>query len=165
VSAPLPTPQACPERGRRPSRMDSSNRPSASLGMTHRNVIPTEGAKRPPPCHPDRGSEATPALSSRPRERCDRAEGPVGHGVSAPLPTPQACPERGRRPSRMDSSNRPLASLGMTLLGVLPLSERSDPHSVIPTEGTKRPPHYHPDQGSGLSRRSPSGEAGSGRVE
>jgi hypothetical protein len=137
--------------GRRPSAsahsIDSSTRPSASLGMTSLNVVPTEDAKRPQPCHPNRGSEgapnfvippegakAPPILSSRPR-----AIGPERRDLCGPIRSPRQS-RIGRRPSAsahsIDSSTRPSASLGMTSL------------NVVPTEDAKRPPPCHPNRGS-----------------
>jgi hypothetical protein len=41
-------------------------------------LMPTEGMKRPSRCRPDRGNNATPTLSSRPRKQSDPHPVPVG---------------------------------------------------------------------------------------
>jgi hypothetical protein len=41
-------------------------------------LMPTEGTKRPSRCRPDRGNNATPTLSSRPRKQSDPHPVPVG---------------------------------------------------------------------------------------
>jgi hypothetical protein len=105
------SPQACPERTEEhsagESRMDSSIRPSASLGMTpfspcrlfnptevSRLVIPTEGRSDFSSCHPDRESRATfqaviPTERAErtfqaviPTERAERSSGGI-YGVAA----------------------------------------------------------------------------------
>ena len=76
---------------------------------------PTAGA---PFCHPERGR----FLFVIPTERARRASGGIyGVGGCVSPCSSQACPERGRRPSRMDPSVRSgpsgLHSLGMTSCG------------------------------------------------
>ena len=135
--------------------------------------VPSRRSRKPDPaCTMDercsfllsfRPTELAPILSFRPSEHRERAEESVGRasgkseirnpkfkgwvGGCVLTCSSQACPERGRRPSRMDPSVRSapsgLHSLGMTSCGAGGLSRRS--RRAKPEGATDEPASIEPE--------------------